>query len=121
LGRLAESGDSRAARCLAVGLPSLDGGELEDALVALGRYGDLRPIRLLALSRQGILPMRSLADAVAMLPLSWSDDFGRQQLVLKARRTRFGRVSQPGFSAERELALRSIDAALAEQARALKR
>jgi hypothetical protein len=118
LGRRAASGDSRAAHCLAVGLRSLDGGELEDALVAFGRYGDLRPIKLLSLSHQGTLPLRSLADAVTMLPLSWSDDFSRQQLALRARRDRFSKVSQAGLSAERGLALRSIDAALAEQTRA---
>ena len=121
LDRHAELGDDRAARCLAIGLGSLDGGDLEDALVALGRYGDRRPMKLLALTQQGTLTMRSLADAVRMLPLSYSDDFGRQQLSLKARRDRFREVSQPRLSAQRGLALRSIDAALAELAPARKR
>jgi hypothetical protein len=116
--RQAGSGDSRAAQCLAVGLDSLDGGELEDALVALGRYGDHRPTKLLALAHQGTLSKPSLADAVRMLPLSLADNFGRQRRALEARRSRFRNVSQSTFSAERELALRSIDSALAELGRA---
>lgn len=104
-----------------MGLRSLDGGELEDALIALGRYGDRKPVELLTLSHQGTLPMPSLADAVRMLPSSWSDNFVRQQLLLQARRNRFTNVSQWRLSAERKLAQRSIDAALVELARAPRR
>ena len=120
LDRHAESGDSRAAHCLAIGLRSLDGGELEDALVALGRYGDHRPMELLTLAHRGTLSRRSLADAVRMLPSSMSDDFVRQHRTLKVRRDRFIRVSEPTLSAERKLALRSIDSALAERTRAMR-
>ena len=73
-----ERGDDRAAHCLALGLQSLDGGELEDALVAFGLYGDRKPIKLLALAHQGTLSRQSLTDAVQMLPLSLTDDMQGQ-------------------------------------------
>lgn len=121
LDRAAGFGDTRAATCLALGLRSMGGGELEDALVALGRYGDHRPVSVLALTHRGTLSRRSLADAVSMLPLSFADDIGRQKQALESRRNRFRNVSQSQFSAERDLALRSVDAALAELGPALDR
>ena len=109
-----EAGDSRAAFCLATRLQSLDGGELEGALVALGQYGDQRPGELLLLARRGVLSRLSLADAVTMLPLSLTDDLPAQARAMKNRRDRFRRVAQPALFTERDLALRSIDSALAE-------
>jgi hypothetical protein len=114
LDRRVEAGDRQAAFCLAIGLHSLNGGELEDALVALGRYGDQRPTELLQLTRQGALAKQSLADAVAMLSLSLADDLHAQAAVLKARRDRFRKIVQPSLTAERGLALRSIGAALSD-------
>jgi hypothetical protein len=92
----------------------LDGGELEDALVALGRYGDRRPAELLLLTHQGTLSRLSLARAVRMLSLSLSDDLPAQARAVKARRQRFREVALPALVAERDLALKSVDSALAE-------
>lgn len=114
LDRRVEAGDRQAAFCLAVGLHSLDGGELEDALVAFGRYGDHRPAELLELANRGALSKLSLADAVSMLPLSLTDDPQAQATAMKARRERFKKVIQPALTAERDLALRSIETALAD-------
>ena len=110
----ARKGERRAAYCLALHLRSLDGGELEDTLVALGQYGDRRPIGLLLLAYHGTLSRRSLADAVSMLPLSLSDDMKAQLTALEARRNRFRRVDEPKVVLERHLALRGINAAVAE-------
>lgn len=114
LDRRVAAGDSGAAFCLAAGLRSLDGGELEDALVALGRYGDRKPSQLLLLAHRGVLTRWSLARAVRMLPLSLTDDLERQVRVLKGRRDRLRKLAQPALRAERELALHSIESALRE-------
>lgn len=83
LERRAEAGHGQAAFCLAWDLHSLDGGELEDALVALGQYGDRHPVELLSLAHRRTLSKRSLADAVRMLPLSLSDDFQAQLTAME--------------------------------------
>jgi hypothetical protein len=95
-------------------LPSLDGGELEDALVALGQYGDLRPVELLMLSHQGTLSRHSLAKAVGMLPLSLTDNMQGQLTAMNRRRDQYRRIAQPELTTERQLALQSIESALAE-------
>ena len=110
----ARKGDRRAAYCLSVRLPSLDGGELEDALTALGQYGDVRPVELLMLSRQGTLSKHSLADAIGMLPLSLTDDLQGQLTAMKRRQDQYRKITQPGLTTERQFALRSIESALGE-------
>ena len=107
-----EKGDPEAARCLALALRSLDGGELEDALVALGQFGDHRPADLLSMARQGTLSKRSLVDAVAMLPLSLSDNLPAQAAALKGRHDKYSKVVRASLTTEQELVLRSIDTAL---------
>jgi len=108
------SGDRHAASCLALRLRSLDGGELEDALVALGQFGDGRPVDLLGLALRGELSSRSLSDAVGMLSLSLTDEFPAQLAAMKARRARFRKVTSPELTSERRVALKSIESALAE-------
>lgn len=114
LDRGAAAGDARAAFCLAVGLHSLDGGELEDALVALGQYGDRQPAELLQLAHRGTLSRQSLADAVTMLPLSLSDDLRVQERAMEVRRAQFKKVAEPALVAEQEFVLQSIGSALAD-------
>lgn len=114
LDRRAESGQRRAAFCLAVGLRSLDGGELEDALVALGLYGDRHPADLLALTHRGVLSKRSLTDAVGMLPLSLADDPTAQLKAMEARRYRFRRVVALELASERRIAMQAGESALRE-------
>jgi hypothetical protein len=119
LDRMTEEGDDHAASCLAGSLHSLDGGELEDALVALGRYGDSRPKELLLLTHGGILEKSSLASAVTMLPSSLSDNLQAQAAALEARRSRFRKVAHPKLLAERELVLQSLASAIIDM-RAIK-
>jgi hypothetical protein len=99
---------------LAAGLHSLDGGELEDALIALGQFGDQRPAELLRLAHRGLLSKASLADAVQMLPLSMADDLHAQTTALRIRREQFAAVALPTLVAERDLAVRSIESTLAD-------
>jgi hypothetical protein len=114
LDRRVEAADGRAALCLAAGLHSLDGGELEDALIALGQFGDQRPAELLRLAHRGLLSKASLADAVQMLPLSMADDLHAQTTALRIRREQFAAVALPTLVAERDLAVRSIESTLAD-------
>jgi len=108
------SGDPHAASCLALRLRVFDGAKLEDALVALGEFGDRRPVELLELAHRGELSRDSLSDAVRMLSLSLTDEFPAQLAAMKARRERFRRVTRPELASERRIALKSIDSALAE-------
>jgi hypothetical protein len=112
--RLVETGDDQAASCLARSLNSLHGGELEDALMALGWYGESKPMEMLLLAHRGVLPQTSLASAVTMLPTSLSDDFGAQAAALEARRSLFAKVAQPKLFAKRQLALRSLASAISD-------
>ena len=114
LDRRARAGNGLAASCLASHLHSLDGGELEDGLRALGQYGDRRPAGLLTLAHRGVLSMLSLADAVSMLPLSMSDDMDGQTVAMRARHDRYSRAGEPMLARERSTALRSIDSAVAK-------
>ena len=114
LDRRVEEGDHGAAACLARSLHSLDGGELEDALVALGRYGENNPVELLLLAHRGIMAKASMASAVTMLPGSLSDNLEAQAAALEARRSRFTKIGRSDLSAERQIALRSLASAIEE-------
>ena len=114
LDRRVEAGDRQAAFCLARSLDSLDGGELEDSLVALGQFGDRRPVELLSLAHRGTLSRHSLAEAVGALPLSLTDNMHGQLQALKLRQARYRRIAQPQLAGERRLVLQSIESALTE-------
>lgn len=114
LDRLVVAGDDGAAACLSGSLRSLDGGELEDALVALGRYGENKPEKLLLLAHRGILAKASLASAVSKLPSSLSDDLEAQAATLEARRSLFASVVQSNLLVERQLVLRSLASAISD-------
>lgn len=116
LERAAESGDTSSALCLAkhLHLKHLDGGELEDALVALGSYGDHHPRELLLMTKHGQLTDINLADAVRMLSDNFVDQFKAQARAMRARRERFRSVTDPLLASQRGVALRSIELAIRE-------
>ncbi|RDI98678.1 hypothetical protein DVT68_09165 [Dyella solisilvae] len=109
-----ESGDFWSARFLAEHLSQLDGGELEDSLVALGQFGDHHATELLRYAKNRVISDRQMVDALVMLPLSLSDDFDAQLRWMRNRRSRVASVYDNDLAIERALALRSIDSHISE-------
>ncbi|MEO6147963.1 MAG: hypothetical protein ABIT70_13175 [Sulfuriferula sp.] len=104
-----EQGNQWGAEYLVKHLRSLDGGNLEDSLIALGQFSDHSMERLLIFAKKGQLSKQNLSDALTMLPLSLSDNPGAQLDSLKARRNRVMRVMRKDLFVQRALALRAID------------
>jgi hypothetical protein len=109
-----EQGNQWGAEYLVKHLRSLDGGNLEDSLIALGQFSDHSMERLLIFAKKGQLSKQNLSDALTMLPLSLSDNPGAQLDSLKARRNRVMRVMRKDLFVQRALALRAIDDCVSE-------
>lgn len=104
-----ERGNRWSAQYLAEHLKDLDGGNLEDSLVALGQFSTHGMEQLLRFKRDGQLSEIELKDALTMLPLSLSDNPRGQLDALKARRQRVMQITQGGLAGERAEALKAID------------
>jgi LmbE family N-acetylglucosaminyl deacetylase len=114
LNRWVEQGNPWAAQYLAEQLKRLDGGNLEDALVALGQFSDYDMERLLAFANKSLLSKHELSDALTMLPLSLSDDTHAQLVLLKGRRNKVVHVTRKDLFKERSKALVPIDGFISE-------
>jgi hypothetical protein len=104
-----QGGNQWAADYLAQHLKQLGGGNLEDALVALGQFGDHDMERLLALAHEGVISATELTDALIMLPLSLSDDAKAQLKYLEKRKGKIVRVARKDLQRERANALKEIN------------
>lgn len=104
-----EQGNQWAAQYLMKHLRELDGGNLEDSLIALGQFADHDMERLLVLTNKGLISKHELTDVLTMLPLSMSDNPHAQLDFLKARRSRVMRVTRKVLLEQRTQALRVID------------
>lgn len=109
LNHWAEQGNRWAAQYLAKHLKQLDGGNLEDALIALGQFSDHDMERLLLFSKKGLLSKRELTDTLTMLPLSLSDDPHAQLELLSARRSKVMRITRKNLSEQKRQALNAIN------------
>jgi hypothetical protein len=98
-----------SSQYLAKHLKQLDGGNLEDALVALGQFSDHDMERLLFFAKSGLLSKHELSDALTMLPLSLSDNPRAQLDSLGRRRSNIMRITQKDLSEQRAQALSAID------------
>ncbi len=108
LNHWAERGNRWAAQYLAKHLKQLDGGNLEDALVALGQFSDHDMERFLLFAQKGLLSKRELTDALTMLPLSLSDNAHAQLDLLSARKSRVMGVTRKDLSDQKTQALYAI-------------
>jgi hypothetical protein len=104
-----ERGNGWAAQYVAKHLKQLDGGNLEDALTALGRFSDHDMERLLFFANKGLISKRELEDSLTMLPLSLSDDPRAQVHLLSARKSKVMRVTRKDLLEQRTQALSAIN------------
>jgi hypothetical protein len=109
LNSFVEAGNLWAAQYSAEHLKELDGGNLEDALIALGQFSNHDTKRFLLFAKNGLLSERELSDALTMLPLSLSDNAHAQLNELNQRRSKVVGVTQTDLQQQRKLALAAID------------
>jgi hypothetical protein len=102
-------GNRWAAEYLAKHHSKLGGGNLEDALIALGEFSEHDMKRVLFFANQGLLSKQELTDAMTMLPLSLADNPQAQLQKLKVRREKAERVTVRELSPQKARALRAID------------
>lgn len=114
LNHRAEQGDHWAAEYLAQHLKKLYGGNLEDALRALGQFSDHDMEGLLFFGNRELLSKHELVDALTMLPLSMSDEPKAQLNLLEARRSRIMRIRRTEVSEQKAQALKAIDDFISE-------
>jgi hypothetical protein len=114
LNNMAATGNRWAAEYSAGHLKELDGGNLEDALRALGRFSDHGMEDLLVLANKGLLSKQELADALTMFPLTLADNPRAQSNSLEARRQRVLRVTRADLQEQRAQALTAISQSLSE-------
>lgn len=109
LDRWTAQGNRWTAHYLARHLKQLDGGNLEDALVALGQFSERDMEQILRFAKSGLLSKRELSDALTMLPLSLTDNPHGQLNALVIRRSNVMRVTREDLSQQRAQALSAID------------
>lgn len=108
------SGNYSAASYLVENLKSLDGGNLEDSLVALGDFSDSHMADFLAFANKGLISPHELTDALTMLPLSMSDNQRARLSTMRARRCRVNKVARQGLENQKVTALKAIDDFISE-------
>jgi hypothetical protein len=107
-------GNYYAAIYLAKNLKSLGGGNLEDALVALGNFSNTHMTELLDFANKGTISEHELTDALTMLPLSMSDNQSAQLSAMQARRNIVNQVKRSDLANQKSVALKAIDDFIAE-------
>lgn len=107
--RSVKNGNRWSSSYLVKRLSKLDGGNLEDAMIALGQFGEHNIERLLIFAKRGELSNRQLSDALTMFPLSLSDSSGAQLETIKARRRKVTLVKRWDLAEQRAIALKAID------------
>lgn len=107
-------GNHWTAEYLAEHLKKLDGGNLEDALQALGEFSERDMTRLLFFAHGRKVSRQELEDALTMLSLSLSDNPIAQLRSLRLRRQKAASITKKELSQEKAWALDAIDRAIAE-------
>lgn len=112
--KVVAGGDVVAAAYLAPRIRRLEGGNLEDALTALGEFAEKRMKEFLELVKAGKITTHELNDSLTMLPLTLSDEPSAQLSAMKKRRAQVEQITDPALSDYRAAALKSIDSFIAE-------
>lgn len=87
----------------------LDGGELEDAYIALGESVDIKPIILLREFKEQRMTENQFAQAVEMLSLSFTDNESGKVLALKARKKKILLIKDVNLKQQKRVAIKAID------------
>lgn len=109
LNQSVENGNRWAAKYLAMNLKRLDGGNLEDSLVALGQFSDHNMERLFIFAHEGRLTNHEFVNTLTMLPPSLGDNLQAQLDRLMIRRTKVMHVTQKDLLKQKVQALKAID------------
>jgi hypothetical protein len=105
----ASNGNKWAALFVATNLRRLDGGNLEDALVALGVSMNKNPTVVLRLCRDGVIGQITLKNCVSSYPLELSDNQRGTLSYLDRRRKRILSVEARDLEDVKRAALTYLD------------
>jgi len=109
-----ERGNRWAAQYLATHVNHLEGGNGEDALIALGMFSEQDMESLFVFAKHGLLTKNDFHHALTMLPLSLADDLHAQLNALNTRRAKVSLVARKDLSEQKQQALTAIDEFAAE-------
>ena len=118
LDALVAGGNKFAVQLLAPHVRHLDGGELEDALRAVGQFATHAMPDTVELCLSGALTEREFRDALTMLPPGLEDNFTAQLAELRARRAAIEELKDSRAAELKNTATASIDAFISEVERA---
>ena len=109
-------GNRWSALYLAKHLGQLDGGNLEDAWAALGKFSDHDDDmeRLLVFARDGVLSKFEFKRSLIMVPDSVVDDLHARLRLMRQRRAKLLRVHRRELSNQRAEGIASIDVSISE-------
>lgn len=100
-------GNRKAASVLAVHLKELDGGNSEDALIALGEYSEHDMASYMRLYTTGAITSAQFEDALTAIDVG--DEASSQLAALEIRKALIERVENAKFLPAKKRALRAID------------
>ncbi|MDA8238836.1 MAG: hypothetical protein M0Z67_00530, partial [Nitrospiraceae bacterium] len=104
-----KQGNKWAIKILIKHTSDLDGGELEDAYIALGESLDIKPRILLVEFKEKKMTENQFTQAVEMLSLSFVDNKKGTLTALEARKRKILSVKDAGLKEQKELAVKAIN------------
>jgi hypothetical protein len=105
----ARQGNTWAIKILIKHTSDLDGGELEDAYIALGESIDREPRILLREFKEKRMTENQFKQALVMLPLSLTDNEKGEVAALKARKSKIHSIKDSSLKQQKELAEKVIN------------
>lgn len=105
----ASRGDKWAIKTLIRHTGDLDGGNLEDAYRSLGESLDIKPAILLVEFKEHRMTENQFKQAVAMLPLTLTDDDRGKIAALKQRNKKIHSVKDASLKDQKALAVEIIE------------
>lgn len=105
----AANGNKWAAKYIALHLKYLDGGNLEDAMIALGQFGDSDMKELLMLNHKDIITESNTTRLLVMMPLSVSDNENNQLDLIKQRKSKIFAIHEKELYKIRLLSISALN------------
>lgn len=102
-------GNEWAIKILLEHTSDLDGGELEDAYIALGESFDSKPRVLLREFKKRRMTENQFTQALLMLPLSLTDDVRGELTALKARKKTILSIKDAALNHQKKMAAKVLD------------